>query len=91
MLTNRKSFSAAMDFAQIIQDNKLGKVVGEIPANDVNGYGEIVVFSLPNTGVPMQISTKKWYRIDASNDSDYVIPDYSCSGDKVLSVLYSII
>ncbi len=91
VLTNRKSFSAAMDFAQIIQDNKLGKVVGEIPANDVNGYGEIVVFSLPNTGISMQISTKKWYRIDASNDSDYVIPDYSCSGDKVLSVLYSII
>ncbi len=91
VLTNRKSFSAAMDFAQIIQDNKLGKVVGEPPANDANGYGEIVVFSLPNTGISLQISTKKWYRIDADNVSDYVIPDYPCKGDEVLSKLYSII
>ncbi len=91
VLTNRKSFSAAMDFAQIIQDNKLGKVVGEIPANDANGYGEIVVFSLPNTGVSMQVSTKKWYRIDADNPNNYVVPDYLCSGNEVLSALYSII
>lgn len=91
ILTNRSSFSAAMDFAQIIQDNQLGKVIGESPANDVNGYGEIVVFSLPNTGVSMQISTKKWYRIDENNTNDYVIPDYPCKGNEVLSMLYSII
>ncbi len=91
VLTNRKSFSAAMDFAQIIQDNRLGKVVGESPANDANGYGEIVVFSLPHTGISMQISTKKWYRIDTDNVDNYVIPDYPCSGNEVLSKLYSII
>lgn len=58
ILTDRESFSSAKDFAMLIQDNCLGKIVGEPSANAVNGYGEIAGFYLPNTGLFVQISTK---------------------------------
>lgn len=91
VLTDYGSFSAAKDFAMLIQDNRLGKVVGEPPANAVNGYGEITYFYLPNTGLYVQISTKKWYRIDGSNTDEYVMPDYACESKDCLEKLYEII
>ena len=91
VLTDSSSFSAAMDFAMLIQDNDLGYVVGEAPANSTNGYGDVALFSLPNSGLLMQISTKKWYRIDETNTDDYVIPDFPCSGTDVMETLYSLL
>ena len=89
VLTDSSSFSSAMDFAQLIQDNGLGAVIGIAPANAVNGYGDVALFTLPNSGMMMQISTKKWYRIDESNPNDYVVPDYP--GEDALALLYSVL
>lgn len=91
ILTDRESFSAAKDFAMLIQDNHLGKIVGTPSANTVNGYGEIAVFYLPNTGMLVQISTKKWYRIDETNTNSYVMPDYPCDSQRVMETLYEVI
>lgn len=91
ILTDTSSFSAAKDFAMLIQDNNLGKVVGEPPANSVSGYGDITNFYLRNTGLFVQISTKKWYRIDCTKTEDYVMPDYPCDGKSSLNKLYEII
>ena len=91
ILTDNGSFSSAKDFAMLIQDNRLGKVVGEPSANSVNGYGEVVIFHLPNTGLLVQISTKKWYRIDSGNPDDYVMPDFPCKSSDCLEKLYEII
>ncbi len=91
VLTNSRSFSSAMDLAQIIQDNGLGKIIGGTPANSTNSYGDVTVFCLPHTGLMMQISTKKWYRIDADNMEDYVIPDYPCDSNDAASTLYSLL
>ncbi|MCI9073862.1 MAG: hypothetical protein HFH80_13920 [Lachnospiraceae bacterium] len=91
ILTDRESFSSAKDFAMLIQDNHLGKVVGEPSANAVNGYGEIAIFYLPNTGLFVQISTKKWYRIDETNTDSYVMPDYPCDSQNAIEKLYEII
>lgn len=91
VLTDSSSFSSAMDFAMLIQDNGLGYVVGESPANAVDGYGDVALFALPNSGMLMQISTKKWYRIDESNTDRYVVPDYPCSGQEVFTTLDSLL
>lgn len=91
ILTDNESFSAAKDFAMLIQDNNFGKVVGEPPANSVNGYGDITNFYLRNTGLFVQISTKKWYRIDSSKTDDYVMPDYPCNSKDSLDKLYEVI
>ncbi|MBD5481002.1 MAG: hypothetical protein HDR15_00500 [Lachnospiraceae bacterium] len=89
VLTDSGSFSSAKDFAMIIQDNGLGHVIGIAPANAVNGYGDVALFSLPNSGMLMQVSTKKWYRIDVTNTDDYVVPDFP--GEDALTVLYSVL
>lgn len=89
VLTDSSSFSSAMDFAMIIQDNGLGYVVGISPANAVNSYGDVALFALPNSGILMQISTKKWYRIDETNTDDYVVPDFS--GEDAVFMLYSVL
>lgn len=91
ILTDSGSFSSAKDFAMLIQDNRLGKIIGEPSANSVNGYGDVTYFYLPNTGLFVQISTKKWYRIDGGNTDDYVMPDYPCKSDDCLEKLYEII
>lgn len=91
ILTDRRSFSSAMLFSLIIQDNGLGYVVGESPANNVNAYGDVTCFCLKESGLFIQISTKKWYRIDRSNPNDYVIPDFPCDGGDVSETLYEII
>ncbi len=91
ILTDYDSFSAAKDFAMLIQDNRLGKVVGEPSANAVNGYGEVTYFYLPNTGLYVQISTKKWYRIDSTNTDEYVMPDYPCESKNCFDKLFEVI
>lgn len=91
ILTDKDSFSSARDFAMLIQDNHLGKIVGEPSANAVNCYGEVTYFYLPNTGLFVQISTKKFYRIDSTNTDDYVIPDYPCESKDCIDKLYEII
>ncbi len=91
VLTDRSSFSAAKDFAMLIQDNKLGKIIGEPPANAVNGYGDVVGFCLKNTGMYMQISHKQWYRTDSSNKDEYVMPDYPSKGQDAYDTLYGIL
>lgn len=90
VLTDRNSFSAAKDFAMLIQDNDLGQILGEACANSANGYGEVAGFYLPNTGLFVQISTKKWYRIDAGNPEDYVCPDYPCESGQAMEKLYEV-
>ncbi len=91
VLTDSLSFSSAKDFAMLIQDNNLGKVIGAPSSNSANGYGEVAYFYLPNTGIFVQISTKKWYRIDKNNSDDFVIPDYMCESDECIKKLYEII
>lgn len=91
ILTNSQSFSSAMLFPQMIQDNGLGKVIGEPPANNANGYGEVTFFDLKETGLTIKISTKRFYRIDQNNKSDYIIPDFPCDSEDALETLYSVI
>lgn len=91
ILTDNGSFSAAKDFAMLIQDNNLGKVVGEAAANSVNGYGDVTCTYLSNTGLYVQVSTKKWYRIDQTKTDDYVMPDYPCESKDCLEKLLEVI
>ena len=91
ILTDKGSFSSAMLFAELIQDNKLGKIIGEPPSNAVNGYGDIAYFYLLNTGLFVQISTSKFYRVDSANTDEYVMPDYPCESKDCLLELYEII
>lgn len=89
ILTSTESFSSAMLFALYIKDNSLGTIVGEIPGNSANGYGDIATFRLKNSGLIMSVSTKKFTRAIADT-GDYVIPDIECSKDDALETAVSL-
>lgn len=91
VLTNVSTFSSAMDFAMLISDNHLGKIVGEASGNKPRGYGDIAIFKLPHSGLTMQISTKKWYRVDLENLDELIEPDIECDSEQALSVLKKIL
>lgn len=91
ILTDQHSFSSAMLFPLMIQDNGLGYVIGESPDNSANSYGDITYFYLKESGLYLQISTKKFYRINPQNPSDYIIPDFPCNGKDIFKKLYEVI
>ena len=68
MMFGKFSFSSAMMFVQFIKDNGIGTVIGEAPGNDPNGYGEVVHFDVPNSHLFVQISRKKFKRINQNQN-----------------------
>lgn len=78
VLTSNQTFSAAVDFANYIQDNMIGKIIGESPDNSVNGYGNISLFLLPNSHLYFSVSTTLFCRANPAIESDYIIPDTFC-------------
>ncbi|MBO6165510.1 MAG: hypothetical protein J6O17_03960 [Eubacterium sp.] len=91
VLTSVATFSSAMDFAMLIQDNGLGQVIGESCGNMPVSCGEVARFMLPNSKLFMQISSKKWYRVDESKNDLPIIPDYECESSDAVDELYRII
>lgn len=87
VLTGVRSYSSAMDFAMLIKDNGLGKIIGQPCGNLPASYGQVVHFGLPKTGFYMQISMKKWYRVDMTKNEEPLYPDITCPEEKALEVL----
>ncbi|MBQ8199673.1 MAG: hypothetical protein IJZ76_09660 [Lachnospiraceae bacterium] len=88
VLTSSASFSSAMLFAQWMVDNDLGTLIGEAPGNDPNGYGDVTMFTLPNSKLFLQTSTKVFCRADKDNPDDLVEPDISCDANEAMEVLF---
>lgn len=91
ILINNESFSAATDFAEYIQDNNLGKIIGEPSTNRPECYIDILRFQLPNSKIALSISYKIVHRIDQSKKDLLLEPDYPCPSNDAINVLYEII
>ncbi|MBQ1849521.1 MAG: hypothetical protein II139_04060 [Lachnospiraceae bacterium] len=87
VLTGVRSYSAAMDFAMLIKDNGIGKLVGQPCGNMPASYGQVVHFHLPKTGFYMQISMKKWYRVDMTKNGEPLYTDIECPEADALDIL----
>ena len=88
LLTSSGTFSSAMDFAEIINANHLGSIIGEPPGNVPSGYGDISLFQTPNAKLLFQISTKEFFRADRGNPDLLVMPDIPCDAKLAMDVLY---
>lgn len=86
LLTSVYTFSSAMNFAEYVKDNHLGTIIGAASGNAPDSYGEISAFKLKNSGLIMQISTKKWYRTD--NITGLIEPDILCDEQDALNYFY---
>ena len=88
VLTSSGTFSSAMMFAEYIKDNHLGMIIGEAPGNIPSGYGDITIFQLPESGLYMNVSTKKFFRADKESDDFLVSPDMECNAEEAFEYLY---
>jgi len=68
VLTGPGTFSSGNWFAVIVQDDHLGKIVGEPTGNAPSSYGDILSFTLPNSGLAYTVSFKRWVRPDPARD-----------------------
>lgn len=87
LLTAPYTFSSAMMFAEIIKDNKLGTIVGEAPGNIAWSCGENTIFSTPEAGISLYISTSQFKRADRDNKELLVIPDIECRSEDALEFI----
>ncbi len=91
VLTDTWTYSAAMDFCMLIADNDLGTIVGRPSGNLPDSYGDCLYFQMPNSGLKLSISYKKWYRIDQTKAGQPIMPDVEVSGEKALEKVYELI
>lgn len=87
VLTSQYTFSSAMDFAMVIHDNGIGKVIGEMPGNMPTAYGDKLSFQLPESKLVLSVSYKKFYRVDINKSEEPLIPDCTVNADEALEKL----
>lgn len=76
VLTSGQTFSSGLWIAAVLSDNGLATVVGEPTGGAPSGYGDILTFRLPQTGVRFSVSHKRWIRPDPALDpASTLMPD----------------
>jgi C-terminal processing protease CtpA/Prc len=76
ILTSTKTYSSANWLAVICQDNGIAEVVGDRTGNAPTSYGDVLFFTLPESGWVFTLSHKKFIRPDPENDpADALLPD----------------
>ena len=93
LLTSHATFSSGLWFATIFSDNNLAKVVGEIPGNSPESFGDTSGkgFYAPNSKLKFCTTFKKFYRPDKTKDGTRLIPDVEVSAKDALSKVYELI
>lgn len=72
-IQSQKTYSSAGMLMTLARDNRIGTIVGQTSSFSPSHYGEILPFSLPNTGELGSVCTKFFAR-----------PDSSCLDDEAL-------
>jgi len=91
VLTDNKTFGSAMRFAEYIQDNEIGKIIGGAPGNAPTGFGEPVSYVLTNSKLSLLVSTKAFTRANRDNESRTIEPDINCNNNEVMDKLFEAI
>ena len=93
ILTDNRTYSASMIFAQIIQDNNIGKIIGEPSTNKPNCYSAVFtpMPQLPNSKLILRISTEIQHRIDQTKGDALLEPDFPCESSQAINLLYDIV
>ena len=72
----RRTFSSAGILMTLARDNHIGTIIGTTSTFSPSHYGELLFYSLPNTGVRGTVSCKFFARPDASSVNEpFLKPD----------------
>lgn len=75
-ISGRKTFSSAGLLLTLARDNNVGIIIGEISGHRPSHFGDVLTFSLPNTGTKATVSCRHFTRPDESlNDEIELVPD----------------
>lgn len=91
LLTSTLSFSASMEFANCLQENNLGKIVGLSPGNTPNCYTSIFVYCLPKSKLRIQVSNHEHIVNRPGIVNNRIVPDYECPSEEALKQVLNII
>lgn len=70
------TFSSAIIFATLVQDNKMALLAGESPANGhPTHFGEMYSVVLPNTRLELRFGVKEWIRPAGRGTVNKLVPD----------------
>lgn len=85
MLISNNTFSSGASFAWAFKEAGGGKTVGEETGGMNVCYGDIVMWKMPVSGIPVSISWKRFWQMDADeNDVHGVLPDIAVPASKAL-------
>lgn len=87
VLTSAKTFSSAMDFAMVIQDNNLGKIIGEECGNMPDSYTVNQKYQMPNSKLKLSVSGAKQNRIDETKYGQTLQPDIKTNAENAVDIL----
>lgn len=76
VLINRFSFSNTSSVANIIQDYRFGKLIGEETPDFISAYGATQQFTLPNTQIAVSFPKGQFIRPSGDETPQSVKPDY---------------
>lgn len=88
VLTNVKTFSSAMIFAELIQANHLGTIIGEIPGYTASSYGHVIMQEMPNYPFMMATTFVFFERPNSSTKQKLLLPDILCPANDALQMAY---
>ena len=95
VVTGSHTFSSASDFAALVKDNSLGKILGQPTGGLATCYGDMYPFSLPNTFLSCGVSHKLFVRPNGDEKPSPVIPDIeiplSCQNVSIDEILDEVI
>ncbi len=74
VLIGQETFSSAILNANQLKKRTNCRLVGSPTGGSLNHFGEIKVFTLPNSGIPVQYSTK-YFTLDSKYPAGSLIPD----------------
>lgn len=79
VLIGPETFSSAILFATLVQDNKIARLAGESPATGhPTHFGEMYSVVLPNTGLQLRFGVKEWIRPAGRDAVNKLVPDFPC-------------
>lgn len=75
LLINYYTGSTALGLATVFKDYNIGKIIGEETRSEVNEFGDVVPFDLPNSSLWVWCSTKRYIRPSGEITTGGLKPD----------------
>jgi hypothetical protein len=77
LLTSCRTFSSAADFTAVIKDYQFGTIIGEETGGLRQCFGDVLRFTMPNTGINFGVSFKYFYAPvpEIGDDRHGTVPD----------------